>query len=227
MAEAGEPKDEALKYILKYIADRLTQYSFTVQIGEILPELIDSKYEKPFLRKNLIGGLTDKEKYDAMLWLQEVGLIKIEQLHKWHDDTGKERIGGYYNITVLDKPALNQLRSLMSEGKTLDDPNAPAIVIYDPATGRGTVNGKSVKLTRQNKAIFNLLVKSPGKPVDRDVLWRAAGHKGKIQQSYHKQEFNTHITNLRKALGKISPQQLQLSDDVLLYAFVKIKEKST
>lgn len=104
----------------------------------------------------------------------------------------------------------------------------PADIQYSLKSGVAVINGKIKKLKRRNKRIFNLLIENVNNPVNKNIVWRAAGRRGKINQTdlNDTYEFNSYITNLRRALGGISPAQLILKKTVELWAVVNLTDKS-
>jgi len=102
----------------------------------------------------------------------------------------------------------------------------PATIIYNPHAGICSVNGHEQRLKDRNKRIFTLLFNNANKPLDKGTVWRAAGRRGTPQDDNDTIIFNSYITNLRRALNGISPDQLRLNKTVELWAYTYLTDEN-
>lgn len=110
--------------------------------------------------------------------------------------------------------------------RTFHDDGEPGIIEYNPFSGKGSLNGRPVNLRGVNKRIFTLLSNNVNKPLSKGAVWRAAGRRGNPQDTNDNIELNTYITNLRRSLGGLSPQQLRLNQTVELWAVQSLTEET-
>lgn len=130
----------------------------------------------------------------------------------------------YFEIAVYDNQKLYK-RLLMAKLRTMHDDGEPAFITYSSHSGKGTLNGKPFRLKGKNKQIFTMLVNNVNKPLDKGKVWRAGGRKGKPKYNDETITLNSYITNLRRALGGISPTQLRQKKTVELWAYVNLTDE--
>lgn len=109
---------------------------------------------------------------------------------------------------------------------SLHSDTKPAIVTYNAHSGLCTFNGHSCTLKKRNKKIFTKLYEHINEPINKDVLWKASGHSTAIADGNDVIEFNSYITNLRRALGGASPKQLRLRKNVELYGIAFLTDEN-
>lgn len=130
-----------------------------------------------------------------------------------------------YEIGIIDSSKLGE-RYRKAYIRSLHDDGEPANIIYWPAAGICKVNGYRVRLKGKNKRIFTALFNHANKPIDRGFVWRAAGRRGKPRDDADTITLNADVTNLRRALGGISPKQLRLRGTVELWAYTYLTDEN-
>lgn len=152
------------------------------------------------------------KKYEYLLDLTNEGVIDLEL-----------STDGSFEVAIMDSSKLNTIYK-MAYIRSLHDDGEPANIVYSPAKGRGTINGKAFKLKGPNKRIFTLLFNNPNKPIDKQLVWQAGGEDGNLETKYDTIVLNTYITNLRRSLKNISPQQLRLKKTLELWAYTNLTD---
>lgn len=99
--------------------------------------------------------------------------------------------------------------------RTMHGDGEPAVLSYNQFSGLGSINGTPIRVRGTNKKIFTLLSNNVNRPLDKGLVWRTAGHRGKPTSKNDVVIFNTYITNLRRSLGGISPKQLRLEKSLV------------
>ena len=100
----------------------------------------------------------------------------------------------------------------------------PAQIEYDVKKGLVKIADKEIKLQKRNKKIFSVLYERRNHEIDKGIIWRAAGRRGRPTSPDEIIDFNTYITNLRRALGGISPKQLRMKKNVELWTTRQITD---
>ena len=125
--------------------------------------------------------------------------------------------GQYFHLGVIDINNLEKLYRYSNVGRLFPD-TSPAQVAYWPNSGICHFNGFKTRLKGRNKRIFTYLFNNPNKEIDKNILWRISGKRGKIRDANDIILFNSYITNLRRALGGAKPSHLRLRKTVMLYS---------
>lgn len=159
--------------------------------------------------------IEQSKKYKYLKELEDKNLIRLLPLDG----------SNHFQVSMYDHDKLAHL-CRRARFKAMHEDGEPAEIVYNPASGRGKLNGTPFRLKGRNKKIFTVLFNNPNIEIDKGKVWRAAGRRGNPQDNNDTIILNSYLTNLRRALGGVSPKQLRLRKTVKLWIIENLTDEN-
>lgn len=203
-----QPHDEAIWYVVRLINNNLADNTDRVIYSMYDFRGDESEGKQPALAQQLV----------ILKMLQELGVFTFnedEQRAELYQDPSPLFVYSY-ELSIKNIVKFNALyeQHQKLERRRLDA--QPISLSYDPTSGIGLINGsRELKLRGKNKRVFNRLYADANKWVGRTAILKAVGYRHGYGTKQAGIDYNTLITNLRKATA-LKPQHIVVHDGQLM-----------